>query len=138
MHGMGIELTHLRRLRREIDDAEHAPAARRHDAEINGGAILGAGKIGRRLIRHPDEARHRLRVRPHLLVRVGAVQQHHRLVLAIDRGDHAANVCAQGHGCVSPILNIASRNSRSCDRARRFASVDCPGRAFVLPRDELG
>src|SRR5436309_418239 len=42
-------------------------------------------------------------------MRSGAVEQHHGLIVAVDRGDHAANVCAQSHNTSPP----ASANGKS-------------------------
>jgi hypothetical protein len=86
----------------EIHDAEHRAAARRHNPDLDGGSVGGAGQVGRGLVRHPQKARYGLRLRPHFLVRIGAIQQHHRLVVLVDRGDHATNICTQSHVCVSP------------------------------------
>src|SRR5262249_13539872 len=59
-------------------------------------------EVGRRLICHPQQPRDGLGLRANLLMWSSAVEQHHGLVVAVDRGDHAANVCAQSHNTSPP------------------------------------
>src|SRR5262249_30288303 len=56
--------------------------------------------VGRCLVGHPDQTRGDAAVRPHDLVRIGAVEQHHRLAVLVDGGDDAADVLAERHAIV--------------------------------------
>src|SRR5438309_5872056 len=87
MHGSGVEISRLRRFRRKLDDAKHRSAAWRHDTDVDRRTVGAAGEVGRRLISHPQQARDGLRLRTHLFMRSGAVEQHHGLVVAVDRSD---------------------------------------------------
>src|SRR5262249_26292098 len=58
--------------------------------------------VGRRLVGRPDETRRHAAVGAHHLVRVGAVEQHHRLAVLVDGGDNAADVFAERHEQESP------------------------------------
>lgn len=55
VHGVRIELAGFGRFRRKIDDAEDRATTRRHDADIDCGPVGTAGKVGRRLIRDPQQ-----------------------------------------------------------------------------------
>src|SRR5690349_19102234 len=103
----------LLRDRREVDDAKYRAAGRRRDAHLARRAVLRPAHVGRGLVRDPQQVRHRA-VRPRLGVRIGAVEQHHRLAVLVDRGDDAADILAGRHVCF-PLAHILAKPALGLD-----------------------